>query len=87
MCGCSDHAKPNVAHTDAAAGPGAVTMKVEDMTCGHCASTITGAIRGAFPGVSVHADPASKLVAVTGAADAARLHQVVRDAGYTPAMA
>jgi copper chaperone len=87
MCGCSDHAKPGAAHADAAAGADAVTMKVEDMTCGHCASTITGAIKGAFPGVSVHADPASKLVSVTGAPDAARLHQVVRDAGYTPAIA
>jgi len=87
MCGCSDHGKAKAGHAAAAPGAGAITMKVEDMTCGHCASTITGAIKGAFPAASVHADPASKLVSVTGTADAARLHQVVRDAGYTPAMA
>lgn len=85
MCGCSDHAKSDASRADAAAG--AVTMKVEDMTCGHCVSTITGAIKGAFPGASVTADPGSKLVSVTGVPDAARLHQLVRDAGYTPAMA
>jgi copper chaperone len=71
----------------AAAAAGAVLVRVEDMTCGHCASAITGAIKGAFPGASVQADPASKLVVVTGAPDAARVHQVVRDAGYTPAAA
>lgn len=84
MCGCSKHTADNAA---TAAQPGALTLKVEDMTCGHCASTITGAIEGAFPGSKVKADPASKLVSVTGAADAARVAAVVREAGYTPALA
>jgi hypothetical protein len=35
----------------------------------------------------VQADPVSKLVSITGAADAARIAAVVRGAGYTPAPA
>lgn len=84
MCSCSKHTADDAA---SAADPGALTLKVEDMTCGHCASTITGAIEGAFPGTRVKADPASKLVSVTGAADATAIAAVVREAGYTPAMA
>ncbi len=67
--------------------PGRVRLRVDDMTCGHCASTIIGAIEAALPGTKVSADPASKLVAVTGAGDAARVAAIVRDAGYTPAIA
>lgn len=83
MCGCAKNTAENAV---TAAQPGAVTLKVEDMTCGHCASTITGAIQGKFPGATVKADPASKLVAVTGTGDAAGIAAVVREAGYTPAL-
>ncbi|WP_210486197.1 heavy-metal-associated domain-containing protein [Microvirga antarctica] len=81
MCGCSQHT--NGAATQAATTSG-LSMHVEDMTCGHCASTITSAIETAFPGTRVVADPAAKRVTVEGAVDAARLGQVIALAGYTP---
>ncbi|WP_230983079.1 heavy-metal-associated domain-containing protein [Inquilinus limosus] len=43
-----------------------LSFRVEDMTCGHCAGTIKGAIEGSIPGARVEADPVRKLVSVTG---------------------
>lgn len=63
---------------------GEITLRVEDMTCGHCVKTITKAVEGAVPGAKVAADPATKLVKVTGAPDGSRVEALVRDAGYTP---
>jgi copper chaperone len=63
---------------------GEIRLKVEDMTCGHCAGAVTKAVEGAVPGAKVAADPASKLVTVTGAGDAAKVEAAIRAAGYTP---
>jgi copper chaperone len=54
------------------------------MTCGHCADTIKKAIETTVPGTTVNADPASKVVSVTGVADFAALRAIVTKAGYTP---
>lgn len=81
MCSSTQHENQHAAATPA----GALTFRVDDMTCGHCAGTITGAIESAFPGAKVTTDLAGKLVSITGATDAARVAAVVRDAGYTPA--
>jgi copper chaperone len=62
----------------------AITLKVEDMACGHCAGAITKAVEGAVPGARVAADPATKLVTVTGAADRAKVEAAISAAGYTP---
>lgn len=61
-----------------------ITLKVEDMACGHCASSITKAVQGAAPGAKVAADPATKLVTITGAPDRARVEAAIAAAGYTP---
>ncbi|MFC1458318.1 MULTISPECIES: heavy-metal-associated domain-containing protein [Microvirga] len=83
MCGCATHQ----AQTDTGAlkqSPDALTLRVEDMTCGHCAGTITKAIETGLPGATVHADPATKLVSVHGTADLAKVKDLVAAAGYTP---
>jgi copper chaperone len=68
-------------------GSGAtVTVRVEDMTCGHCAGVIRAAIEGAVPGARVTADPASKLVSIEGA-DRGTVEAVIAEAGYTPSPA
>ncbi|MFC4172429.1 heavy-metal-associated domain-containing protein [Microvirga sp. GCM10011540] len=67
-------------------GPGIVTVRVEDMTCGHCAGTITKAIESSLQGAQVQADPATKLVSVRGA-DLATVKDLVAAAGYTPSEA
>ncbi|MBN9063834.1 MAG: hypothetical protein BGP06_17560 [Rhizobiales bacterium 65-9] len=72
---------------DASAPTGAVTFKVADMTCGHCAAAIVKAVQTVDPGAKVAADPSSKTVSVAGAADAAAVERAIREAGYTPGAA
>jgi copper chaperone len=82
MCGCSPHqAQPG---TTAERDPTAVILKVEDMTCGHCASTITKAVEAGLPGARVQADLATKLVSVQGTRDLAKVEALITGAGYTP---
>ena len=83
MCGNSDHAQKG----DAAAKMDGLKFKVDDMTCGHCAQTITKAIQKVIPAAKVHADPASKLVSVSGASDLAAVKALITKAGFTPTAA
>lgn len=62
----------------------ALAFRVDDMTCGHCAGMIIGAIEGEIPGARVEADPVRKSVVVTGAGDQAQVAKIITDAGYTP---
>lgn len=64
-----------------------ITLRVEDMTCGHCVKAITKAVEEAAPGAHVSADTASKIVKVSGAPDSAKVEAAVREAGYTPTRA
>jgi copper chaperone len=66
---------------------GSLTLRVEDMTCMHCAGTIKKAVESTLPGTQVEADPASKLVSVRGTAALAAVKAIVTDAGYTPSEA
>jgi copper chaperone len=62
-----------------------IAFEVNDMTCGHCVSTITKAVKTVDPGATVQIDLASHLVTVEpGAADAATVGAAIREAGYTP---
>lgn len=82
MCSCQQHSTNASA---AAPAPGdAITLRVEDMACGHCAGTIKQAVEGRVPGSSVTADPGSKLVSVLGSTDVAAIKSAVTAAGYTP---
>ncbi|WP_144574846.1 heavy-metal-associated domain-containing protein [Agrobacterium sp. DE0009] len=70
--------------TTAAPVNAGLSFHVEDMTCGHCAGVIKGAIEKTVPGAAVHADPASRTVVVGGASDAAHIAEIITAAGYTP---
>jgi len=61
------------------------TFRVEDMTCGHCASTITQAIRALDSGARVEVDLQQHLVNIdsTGA-NVQALREAIAEAGYTP---
>ncbi|QRM31323.1 heavy-metal-associated domain-containing protein [Microvirga sp. VF16] len=85
MCGCSaDQSQDTrLAERD----PAALTLRVEDMTCGHCAGTVKKAIETGLPGTSVEADPASKLVSVRGSTDLTSIESLITEAGYTPTAA
>ena len=61
------------------------TFKVEDMTCGHCVSMITKAVKGVDANATVQVKLAEQLVVVgASSADAETLKEAITDAGYTP---
>jgi copper chaperone CopZ len=57
---------------------------VKDMTCGHCAGTITKAVQAADPQAMVAIDLASHRVQVDSRLDTATVAAAIRQAGYTP---
>lgn len=60
-------------------------FEVKDMTCGHCVSAITRALKGADQDARVQVDLATHRVHVEATtADADELAEAIRDAGYTP---
>ena len=62
-----------------------LTLRVPDMSCGHCVASVSGAVRD-LPGVAgVEVDLASRLVEVEGeGVDVSPVEQVIREAGYEP---
>lgn len=86
MCGCSTDQSENTGKT-AMPTNDSLTLRVDDMTCGHCAGTIKQAVETAIPGTHVDADPATKLVSVQGTADLSAVKTIVTEAGYTPSVA
>lgn len=63
-----------------------ITFEVNDMTCSHCVSTITQALKTVDPGASVSIDLASRRVQVASTtADGQALAGAIRDAGYSAA--
>ena len=62
-----------------------VTFEVNDMTCGHCISTITKAVALVDPGALVQVDLASHRVQIEPtAASAEILSDAIQVAGFTP---
>jgi len=60
-------------------------FRVDDMTCGHCASTITKTLRALDPQAKVTIDLGQRLVQVESASvGAATLQAAITGAGYTP---
>lgn len=64
-----------------------LTIKVPDMTCGHCASTITKAVKAIDPASSCEIDLAAKQVRIGSDRPAADFVDAIAEAGYTPAIA
>ena len=60
-------------------------FEVMDMTCGHCVSAVTKAVKEAAPDATVDIDLESHRVRVAGAASSAdAIAAAIREAGYTP---
>ena len=61
-----------------------IAFKVNDMTCGHCASTIAKAVKAVDPQVRVEIDLGSHQVRIDAAgADPQALREAIEAAGYT----
>lgn len=64
-----------------------ITFQVNDMTCGHCASTITKAIKELDPLAKVEIDLHHQRVSVAVvSADAQSVSNSIAEAGYTPVL-
>ena len=62
-----------------------IAFRVDDMTCGHCVSTITKAVKAVDGRADVRVDLGSHRVEIEpGDADASELGDAIREAGYTP---
>ena len=62
-----------------------ISFQVNDMTCGHCVSTITKAVRSVDQGARVEIDLTAHSVQIEPTeADAGELADAIREAGYTP---
>lgn len=62
-----------------------IELNVNGMTCGHCASTVTRAIKSVDPEASVHVDLEGKRVHVQSRSPAEALAKAVTEAGYPAA--
>ncbi|AYG95769.1 copper chaperone [Brevundimonas naejangsanensis] len=61
-------------------------LRIEKMTCGGCARSVTRAIQSLDLNARIEADPASRMVKVETTATMAAVLQVLEEAGY-PAVA
>lgn len=62
-----------------------IAFEVNDMTCGHCASAITRAVKGVDSNASIEVNLASHQVRIESSnADETALTDAIREAGYTP---
>jgi copper chaperone len=62
-----------------------IAFEVKDMTCGHCAGTITKALAAADRDAKVQIDLRSHRVQIEPVcADARQFADAIRQAGYTP---
>jgi len=59
-------------------------FEVKDMTCGHCASTITRAVKDAAPAAALDINLETHRVRITGTADEGVVESAIREAGYSP---
>ena len=59
-----------------------LTLRIPDMSCGHCVRTIDGAVRAVDGGASIEADLAAHLVKVRSDADETTLRRAIAEAGY-----
>ena len=62
-----------------------IEFRVDDMTCGHCASTITKALKAADQRARVNIDLPKHLVSIEpGDASGEELRVAIAEAGYSP---
>ena len=62
-----------------------ITFEVNDMTCGHCVSSITKAVKATDTNAKVSIDLATHRVVIEPTvADSAQLSDAIKEAGYTP---
>ncbi|RZS77890.1 copper chaperone [Phyllobacterium myrsinacearum] len=61
-------------------------LKIENMTCGGCAKSVTKVIQSVDPNARIETNPATGMVKVETTATPAALQGVLEEAGYPAAM-
>ena len=61
-----------------------IEFTVNDMTCGHCASTITRAVKDVDSASRCEIDLGTKKVRIESAHPAGEFKAAIEEAGYTP---
>lgn len=62
-----------------------IAFRVDDMTCGHCVSTLTTVLKRVDAGAKLQFDLATHRIEVEpSTANAAALSDAIKAAGYTP---
>lgn len=62
-----------------------ISFQVHDMTCGHCISSITKAVKTVDSGAQVQIDlPTHRVDIEATEAGAAQLSEAIKEAGFTP---
>jgi copper chaperone len=64
-----------------------IELRVEGMTCGHCVSTVTRAVKAVDPEANVEVDLGSGRVRVEGRSSVEALGKAIAEAGYPAAPA
>ena len=64
-----------------------IELNVQDMTCGHCVSAVTRAVKSMDPQASVEVDLDTKRVRVDGSGSPEALIRALDEAGYPAALA
>jgi copper chaperone len=58
------------------------TYIVDGMTCGHCAQTVTNALKSVKDSAEIEVDLAAKKVTVSGLDDESAIENAIEDAGF-----
>lgn len=61
-----------------------IELNLPDMTCGHCASTVTQTIAFVDPAAKVEVDLNAKLVKIQSSEDRTDFADALTEAGYPP---
>ena len=64
-----------------------IELRVEGMTCGHCVSAVTRAVKAVDPEANVEVDLGTGKVRVAGRSSAEALGKAIAEAGYPAAPA
>lgn len=64
-----------------------LAYRIDNMTCGHCVSTIARAVREVDPGAKLDVDLVQHLLRIEpSSADAGEFNEAITEAGYTPVL-
>ena len=61
-----------------------IELTIKDMTCGHCASRVTQAVKSVDEQAKVTVDVAKKYVRIDSTHDAQEIAAALTEAGYPP---